>query len=79
MDVQNLILFITGQTAPDVFFKLFSIVFALLYIAFSLVIQRQVMVMNKTLETGADYILSAISGLQTVFAILILLLSIIML
>lgn len=76
MDINQLIQLFFGAGAKAFFFKSFAIIFSLLYFLFTIILQRQVIIMNRTLQTKAAFILVVISGAQIVFAFIIVFLAI---
>jgi len=79
MNITQLVQFFTGQSVVEFFFKSFSIIFSLLYLIFSAVLYRQVIVMNKTVETKGAHFLMIISAVQIILAITVLFLALFLL
>ncbi len=51
--------------------KAFSIIFSFIYILFSLVIYKQVQVMNKILKTRWEKLVNTISFIQILFSLIV--------
>ncbi len=70
--------FFATQNIIQLFFKLFSIVFSLMYLLFAVIIERQTTIMNKTLQSKETGLIFFISTLQIVAGVLLVLLSLVL-
>ncbi|MFA9288993.1 MAG: DUF5657 family protein [Weeksellaceae bacterium] len=57
------------------FFKAFAVFFAFFYLIYAIIITRQTQIMNKTLSTHTGPIIFALSFLQIIFALLLIIAS----
>ena len=76
MDINTITQFFTGSNLLTVFFKLFSIVVSFIYLLYAVIVTRQIRIMNETLRTKADIVLTTIAYIQLLFAVLSILLAI---
>lgn len=74
MDFTN---FFTTQNIIQLFFKLFSIVFSVMYLLYAVIIERQTTIMNKTLQSKEAGLIFVVSTLQIVAGVLLVLLSLV--
>lgn len=72
MDISNFFSTMDGATIKNIFFILFSIVFAIFYFFYALVISKQVQVMNKALQDKYNWIILFITSLQVTASLIIL-------
>lgn len=68
MDINQ---FFNNQQLLNLAVKSFGVVFAVIYILFSLVIYKQTQTMNKTLQTKWGTIITLISFFQIVFSLVV--------
>lgn len=68
MDINQ---FLNNQQLLNLAVKGFGIVFAFVYILFSLVVYKQTQTMNKTLQTKWGTIITLISFFQIVFSLVV--------
>jgi len=66
----------TGGDIISIFFKLFAVVFGLLYLLYSFIFYRQIKTMNSVLRTESSPLLELISLVQLFAAIILLLLAV---
>lgn len=77
--MENIFLFftnLTGESLIEVFFKLFAVLFALIFLIYSIVVFRQSKIMNQTFTTKNAYLIRAISFFQLLLSILLLIVAI---
>lgn len=74
MDFTN---FFTTQNIIQLFFKLFSVVFSVMYLLYAVIIERQTTIMNKTLQSREAGLIFFVSTLQIVAGVLLVLLSLV--
>jgi hypothetical protein len=77
--MENIFLFftnLTGERLIEVFFKLFAVLFALIFLIYSIVVFRQSKIMNQTFTTKNAYLIRAISFFQLLLSILLLIVAI---
>jgi len=72
MDLNNFFSTIDGVAIKNIFFILFSMVFAIFYFFYALVISKQVQVMNKALQDKYNWIILFITSLQVTASLIIL-------
>ncbi len=68
MDINQ---FLNNQQLLNLAVKSFGVVFAFIYILFSLVIYKQTQIMNKTLQTKWGTLITSISFFQIIFSLII--------
>jgi len=76
--MQQIIDFFTNTTSNDfvgIFLKLFAMLFAFIYLIFAIVIVKQTNTMNKTVSTKTAPILTFISFIQIIIAVILILAS----
>ena len=76
--MQNLLELFTSSDSSSfvgLFFKVFALLFAVMYLTYTIVISRQTNNMNKTFSTNNAVVLQIISNLQIVFALILLFIS----
>jgi len=78
MDINQIIDIFSGHNTINIFLKLFAVIFSLIYLIYTIALQRQVKIMNKTFQTAARFILESVSWLQVILAVFIVLLSFIL-
>lgn len=78
MDINQIIDIFSGHNTINIFFKLFAIIFSLIFLVYTIALQRQVRIMNVTLQTKARVFFESISWLQVILAVFIVLLSFIL-
>lgn len=69
--MEEFITLLTASSADDfigLFIKAFAVLFAFMYLLFSIIIIRQTQIMNDTFTTKMSSVLSTISFLQIIFA-----------
>jgi len=69
--MEEFITLLTSSSADDfigLFIKAFAVLFAFMYLLFSIIIIRQTQIMNDTFTTKMSSVLSTISFLQIIFA-----------
>ncbi len=71
MDGTQIAQFFSGTQLIHVFFKLFSIIIAGLYVLYAIISIRQIKVMNDTLQTAGQLILQIIALLQLLVALVV--------
>ncbi len=79
MDLNNF-LNNTFSSLPDLFllfFKAFAVLLAVIYLVYALVFLRQTVTLGKTYETNKNKLFFSISLLQVVFALILLILSLV--
>jgi hypothetical protein len=77
--MENIFLFftnLTGERLIEVFFKLFAVLFAFIFLIYSIVVFRQSKIMNQTFTTKNAYLIRAISFFQLLLSILLLIVAI---
>lgn len=75
MDLNQLSGLFSGQNIFDLFFKVFAVVFSLLYLVYALVIFKQTQVMTQTLESEGNAFILPISLLQIIIGVVLILVS----
>ena len=78
MDLNQFSNIFSGQNIFNLFFKVFVVVFSLLYLIYSLVILKQTSVMTKTLESEGNTFIRPISLLQIFIGVILLLVSLLL-
>lgn len=71
MSFDDLSRLLQSQGLTDLFFKLFAIVLAFIFVIYSIVLYRQIGVMNKTLQTKAAVLFQMITLIQLLIALAI--------
>ena len=67
----NINQFLDNQQLLDLAIKAFGVIFAFIYILFSLVIYKQTQTMNKTLQTKWGTWITLISFIQIIFSLIV--------
>lgn len=75
MDLSQFSDFFSGQNIFELFFKVFSVVFSLLYVIYALVIFKQTQVMTRTLENKSNTLILLISLIQIIIGVALLFVS----
>jgi len=78
MDLNQFSNIFSGQNIFNLFFKVFVVVFSLLYLVYALVILKQTQVMTKTLESEGNAFIHPISLLQIFIGVILLLVSLLL-
>ncbi|MEK7633928.1 MAG: DUF5657 family protein [Patescibacteria group bacterium] len=76
MDLKNFFTFINIQGINNIFFKIIMIFFALFYFFYTLVISKQVQIMDKTLQDKYNWVILLITSLQVTVSLILLILAI---
>jgi len=76
MDIVELAKTFTGGDIVYFFVKAFSLVFSIMYFFYTLVMSRQIQVMNRALSTERKNFFSLVSIIQLLLAVFIILLAI---
>jgi hypothetical protein len=63
----------------DLFVKIFAITLSVLYILYAIIVERQTRVMNRTVQSSAGPLITSISLIQVMAAIVLLIISIVLL
>lgn len=74
-DVLATLLNPNSTTFIGIFFKAFALLFAAMYLIYTIVISRQTNNMNKTFETDNAAVLQIVSNIQIIFALILLFIS----
>ena len=59
----------------DIFFKIITILFAVFYYLYSLVVSKQAKIMDKTLKDEHNWIILFVTSLQVTIALIILIIA----
>ncbi len=74
--LNNLGISLSDQGILSIFFKLFALVFSLLYLLYAIVLYRQIIIMNKTITTQASPIFQFIGLIQLIVAVALFILAV---
>ncbi len=72
MDLNNLFNSFNSGEVISVFFKISSIILAVIYLLYALVISKQVGTMTKTLEDKFNVVVSLVSSIQITASLILL-------
>jgi len=72
MDLNNFLSTINEIEIKNIFFMLFTMVFAIFYFFYALVISKQVQVMNKALQDKYNWLVLFVTSLQVTASLIIL-------
>lgn len=72
MDISNFFTTIGDIGIKNIFFMLFTILFAIFYFFYALVISKQVQVMNKALQDKYNWLILLVTSLQVTASLIIL-------
>jgi len=76
MDISDVFGFFQSQTLVNTLFKTATVIVAFLYVLFSIVIAKQVKIMDKSLEADFNQFIFFVCSLQTTVALILLIFSI---
>jgi hypothetical protein len=76
MSLDQIIVHFQSLSILYLFLKAFAILFALLYLAYSLVLLKQTQIMNNTLTVGRSSLITVITFVQLVIGLILVLLAI---
>jgi hypothetical protein len=72
MDINNVFVAINNQAIGNVFFKLTMVIFTFLYFFYTLVISKQVKIMDKTLQDKYNQLILLVTSLQVTVSLILL-------
>jgi hypothetical protein len=78
MELSNFFDLINGQGMNFIFIKIILILFSVLYILYTLVISKQVKIMDKTLQDKYNWIIILVTSIQVTISIILLILTILL-
>ena len=73
MDLNNIFTTINNQGISDIFFKLIMIIFTFFYFFYTLVISKQVKIMDKALQDKYNWLILLVTSLQVTVSLILLL------